>query len=356
MATIQQRKQADGKIRYTATIRLRVGGEDFRESRTFSAMAPAKAWIKAREDEIKQGGALASPIRKISIRKLIEDYLGEPGVSLGRSKEQHLKMMTTFDLAEKDAIGLTAATLIEHIRERRSRGTGPATVLNDLIWLRVVWRYAASHRIPVKRAVIDEATTFCKQERLVAKAKNRVRRPTSEELTKIGNWFLAKGERRSDAPPMYDVMWFAIYSCRRQDEICRMRLSDYDRERGTWLVRDVKHPQGSEGHHLEMRVTDRLKPVISAIERGFKRAPGDDRLVPIQSKTLSSYWTKQMHVINILDLHFHDLRHEGCSRLAEDGWTIPQIQQVSLHEGWSALQRYVHVPIRIASRAEWEAH
>ena len=45
--------------------------------------------------------------------------------------------------------------------------------------------------------------------------------------------------------------------------------------------------------------------------------------------------------LGIENLRFHDLRHEACTRLAEQGFTIPQLQQVSLHESWKCLQIYV---------------
>lgn len=48
-----------------------------------------------------------------------------------------------------------------------------------------------------------------------------------------------------------------------------------------------------------------------------------------------------MKLLGIDDLHIHDLRHEACSRLAEDGWTIPQLQSVSLHDSWASMQIYV---------------
>jgi hypothetical protein len=41
-------------------------------------------------------------------------------------------------------------------------------------------------------------------------------------------------------------------------------------------------------------------------------------------------------------LHFHDLRHEGISRLFEMGRTIPQAASVSGHRSWASLQRYSH--------------
>ena len=61
---------------------------------------------------------------------------------------------------------------------------------------------------------------------------------------------------------------------------------------------------------------------------------------------MGSEFRKACKLLGIDDLHFHDLRHEGCTRLAEKGMTIPQIQQVSLHDSWSSLERYVSVKVR----------
>ncbi|MBV6596110.1 integrase, partial [Acinetobacter baumannii] len=36
----------------------------------------------------------------------------------------------------------------------------------------------------------------------------------------------------------------------------------------------------------------------------------------------------------------------GCTRLAEQSFTIPEIQKVSLHDSWGSLQRYVSVKSR----------
>lgn len=47
--------------------------------------------------------------------------------------------------------------------------------------------------------------------------------------------------------------------------------------------------------------------------------------------------------LEIEDLHFHDLRHEGISRLFEIGYTIPRAASVSGHRSWSSLQRYSHI-------------
>jgi hypothetical protein len=57
-------------------------------------------------------------------------------------------------------------------------------------------------------------------------------------------------------------------------------------------------------------------------------------------------------MLGIVDLHFHDLRHEATSRLFEQEivdengrrkLSIPEVQQVTLHESWKTLQRYVNL-------------
>ena len=51
-----------------------------------------------------------------------------------------------------DSLG---TTLIDHVRQRRASGTGPATVSNDLNWLRCVLRAAASVKdLPVRADAI----------------------------------------------------------------------------------------------------------------------------------------------------------------------------------------------------------
>jgi integrase len=60
------------------------------------------------------------------------------------------------------------------------------------------------------------------------------------------------------------------------------------------------------------------------------------------AQTLKAF-TRACALLGIDDLHFHDLRHEGISRLFELGWTIPQVATVSSHRSWTSLKRYSHL-------------
>lgn len=349
MASIVARKGKSG-TRYTAQIRIhRQGRLIHSESETFNSRAAAKAWAASRETEIRSDphAAARSQHRTTTVGDLIRDYVRERNETdpLGRTKSHHLALLSRQAIADLPATRLSAADLISHVRSRRLAGTGAATVNNDLVWLRVVLRYARSAwGIPVDPHVVDDASETCARERLTAKSRRRDRRPTPDELRRISDWFRRPAARKQTrSPHMYLIMWAAIYSARRQDELCRMRLSDYDAQAKTWLIRDLKHPGGSAGHDAVMIVPDRLVPVVDAAIQEIRRDADDDRLFPYDPRTVSAAWTRAMHVLGIEDLRFHDLRHEACSRLAESGRTIPEIQQVSLHESWGSLQRYVQM-------------
>lgn len=43
------------------------------------------------------------------------------------------------------------------------------------------------------------------------------------------------------------------------------------------------------------------------------------------------------------DLCFHDLRHEATSRLFEQGYDIPEVAAVTLHESRNELKRYTQL-------------
>lgn len=47
--------------------------------------------------------------------------------------------------------------------------------------------------------------------------------------------------------------------------------------------------------------------------------------------------------MKIEDLRFHDLRHEGTSRLFEAGLSIERVALVTGHKDWRMLRRYTNL-------------
>ena len=58
---------------------------------------------------------------------------------------------------------------------------------------------------------------------------------------------------------------------------------------------------------------------------------------------MSNVFTRACQALRIDDLHFHDLRHEGTSRLFEAGFRIEQVSLVTGHKDWKMLRRYTHL-------------
>jgi hypothetical protein len=47
--------------------------------------------------------------------------------------------------------------------------------------------------------------------------------------------------------------------------------------------------------------------------------------------------------LGIINLHFHDMRHEATSRLFEAGLTIPEVALATGHKDWKQLARYANL-------------
>ncbi len=54
-------------------------------------------------------------------------------------------------------------------------------------------------------------------------------------------------------------------------------------------------------------------------------------------------WKALLKRCGIVDLRFHDLRHEAISRFVEKGLSLPEVALISGHRDYRMLQRYTHI-------------
>jgi len=350
MATILTRKRRDGGVSYTARIRLKHGPIIVHEeTKTFDGNVFKKKdverWAGAREQELHAPDALLGVKATMTLEQAIARYTKEYP-DWGRSKLSALAQLKKAKVAQMRLVDLRPQHLIDHVKERRASGTGPATTQNDLTWIRVVFKTARiAWQIPVKEETVDGALEHCREQRIVSRGNQRERRPTLAELTQLMDWF-GRGDGRLTIP-MSELMLFALFSARRQEEITLLRREDYDAKRKVILVRDAKHPRDPK---FSLRVS---VPEEAAIV--LERQPKGELFFPYNPKSIGADFTRACKMLGIEDLHFHDLRHEAASRLFELGWTIPQVAQVTGHRSWQNLQRYTHLsgPEPIDKYAKW---
>ncbi len=320
MATIRTRKRKDGSLAYLGEVRIKQDGKIIhRESKTFDRRAQAKAWAESRER--KHSKTLPGPKRpqgfeRATLKSVLQKYREDVSEvrPMGRSKTANILFLEKSEIARLVACDIKSSDIIAHVRGRRQNGAGPSTANNDIVWLRVILRYArAAWDVPFDLAAIDNACEVLKAEKLIAKARSRNRRPSSAELNALTGFF-EKRDQRSSSIPMNDIMWFAIHSARRQSEITNLLFTDNDEASQTGAVRDLKHP-------TERNRVRRFKYTPEAWEIVNRQDPGQSRAFPFDPRSIGSAFRQACKILEIPDLRFHDLRHEATSRLFEAGYS-----------------------------------
>lgn len=363
MGSIIPRKTARGETRYRAQIQVTRNGERLRsESKTFSRRALAKEWIRRREAELEQGEGLERhPSAEMTLGEGIKIYLEAVGDNFARSKNAQLGALVKRPIAEKRLIDLTTRDFIEHVHWRRAqpptpshpRGVGPSTLNADLIYLRLVMRYLQhALGLPISASVVSDAIDALRMNRVVGKSSKRERRPLADELRTLDGYLYRRWVSGRMSIPLWHLMWLAIYSGRREEEMTRLPRRRLDREHSVYAIEGgIKNPAGRKPIRVEARMPPGGWAVVDQILRDFPGKAG--MLLEYNPRSASAAWARACKMHDIVDLRFHDLRHEALSRLGEDGYTVPQIQQVSLHESWDSLRRYVNMPARRGERVEF---
>jgi integrase len=338
MGTIVARKRKDGTTGYTAQIVIKRSGKIVhRESQTFDRKQAATTWLGRREGELKSDGGLERAMRPaVSLADVIDRYVEETLSEIGRTKAQVLRAIKAYDIASMDVAKIASSDVVAFAREL-AKHRKPQTVSNYLSHLQAVfaiarpaWGYA------LDPLVMKDAFAVARRLGFTGGSEKRERRPTLAELDKLMTHFMGVETRRPGSIPMTVIIPFALFSTRRQEEITRITRADFEPEHTRVLVRDMKNPGQKIGNDVWCDLPEEAVAIASAM-------PTADRIFPYTTDAISAAFTRACKLLGIEDLHFHDLRHEGVSRLFEMGWGIPKVAGVSGHKSWSSLQRYSHI-------------
>lgn len=74
-----------------------------------------------------------------------------------------------------------------------------------------------------------------------------------------------------------------------------------------------------------------------------RQANTSEYIFPYNPRSICAAFTRACRVLGIVDLRFHDLRHEATSRLFERGYHIHEVAQFTLHESWNESRRYTNL-------------
>lgn len=336
MGTIIPRKRKDGSMGYMAQIAVRRDGEMHRETKTFDRKQAALIWIDKRETELsKPGGFERAKTVDPTLGEAIDRYIAESKKSMGRTKEQVLRTIKTMPIAEMRCSKIGSNDLVEFVGDI-GEGRTPQTVQNYLSHLAAIFAIARpAWGYPLDQQAMKDAMAVSKRLGMTSKSRHRERRPSLEEIAKLMAYFGDRQNRRPSSAPMHKIIAFALFSTRRLEEITRIAWADFDKDRV--MVRDMKNPGDKLGNNVWCDLPTEAVSIIESMPRD------DDRIFPYGADAISAAFTRACKTLAIDDLHFHDLRHEGVSRLFELSLNIPQVASVSGHRSWTSLKRYTHL-------------
>jgi integrase len=298
-------------------------------SRQFRTKAAAERWVRDTEDGIAAGTHKTA--KGLSLADAIDKFEKETGElkPISRTKAGNLNALRMGTAGEVKLEDLQPAHIIAHAN---ARTCGPATMAMELLFLGEVLEYAR-HAWGVKMGdPLKEARPVLRRAKRVGKSKERDRRLEGDEYERLHTYFLANKRM-----PMADLFAFAVASAMRQDEQMNLRWSELDTVKSLVLVRERKHPVTMKDEWVP------LLPEARAIVDRQPKVDGEDRIFPYHKDSVGRAFRDACEQLGIADLTWHDLRHEGISRLFEAGYRIEQVALVSGHKDWRSLKRYTNL-------------
>lgn len=299
--------------------------------KTFPTKKEAERWARQAEADLEAGRPVTVP-GGATVGDAIDAYRklrdsGRRGIAPG-SNEHYMLAHLDAGLGDVPVAALTPQRLAKFAKMRADDGAGPYTVNMEVSKLGTVLKYAAISLHATWGDPVGAARPLLEHLGLIGPGKARDRRPTPDELAALR----AKADTR-----LRDIIDLAIATCMRRGEIARIEWADIDREKRLITIRDRKHPRAKKGNHETIPL---LGDALDIIDR---QPRDDDRIFPVSPEWMSDAFLLACRVCGIEDLHLHDLRHEGISRLFEAGYTIEQVALVSGHRSWSQLRRYTQL-------------
>lgn len=325
MASIRQR---DGK--WQARVR-RHGFKPIEKS--FQSRQDAEKWARAIEREQDLGAYVCrTEAESTTLCQLIERYKQEvvPGF-----RGAHTEVGRLANIAS--AIGklsLTAITplVVASYRDQRLRSVTPSTVLRELQTLSAMLNHARREwAIPINNAV--EAIRRPSPNR----ARNRRLEPDEEAclmdaLESKGRNDRGQLQSGTRNPWIKPIVQLALETAMRRGELLSLRWKNVNLNNRTAYLPMTKNGEAR---------TIPLSSAAMAILQGMPRSI-DGRVFPITPNALKHAWERACEAAGIEDLHFHDLRHDAASRMAERLPNIIELAAVTGHKDVKMLARYYH--------------
>jgi integrase len=329
MSTVRQRGDS-----WQALVRISQGGLKHEETKSFPTERLAREWARAVELKVKDQGVPSRRLNVTTLGVLVDRYQkAREAVRPMRRAMHHELGQLAQELGDLKLDKIKVDTLTQWAMKRR-KVAGPATVLHNLATLRSIFSAAdPMFGLQLDVTLVPRAIKALSTLGAVAKGNSRSRRATQAEIDALVLEFKRTALYPSTVIPMEVIVPLAIAFPRRLGELTTMRWADW--KEGQMTLFETKNPVAPRTEVVP------VPPPAVAILNSLPKI--DELILPYKADSVSAAFDRGCVRTGIEDLHFHDLRHEGISRLFETGLTIPEVALISGHLSWNTLKRYTHL-------------
>ncbi|WP_101049067.1 site-specific integrase [Macromonas nakdongensis] len=347
-----------GEYQWRAKVRRKGFPE---QSRTFTYREDAEKWIRTVERELETSGFVdRREADKNTLGEVLRRYQREVTPTKKSATIESVKINVILKDAVLPKLKMSALTssAVASWRDRRLKEVGGATVNRDIDVLSAVLNHARREW----GIHVENPVPYIKRPE---KARARDRRFSAEEETYLLA-ALTGGERLADGtfskgarnPWLLPLVKLAIETAMRRGELLALTWENVDLERQTAHLPDTKNgeartvplstravailralPRADEDDQSTQRTGPVFETTAMALRKGFVRAVERAQ----EQYRADCKAAKRKPVASFLeDVHFHDTRHEGASRLAEKLSNVLELSAVTGHKDLRMLKRYYH--------------
>lgn len=288
---------------------------------TFDSKSDAERWARQTESEIDAGRFVSrTEAERTTFGEALARYEREVLPSLrGRAQDASIvRRLKKIPLAARPLALVRSADLAAYSAMLEAAGCAGNTIRIHLGLISRVFE-AAKRRWGMESLVNPVA--FAPRPRIAPGRDRRLRAGEEEKLLAA-----AAGDLRA-------AIVVAIETGLRRGELLRLRWDDIDLVARTAAIKQTK-----TGVPRVIPLAPRALETLTALPR----RPDGKVFGWRDDHSVTQAFERLCHKLGIVDLRWHDLRHEATSRLFERGLSIEKVAAVTGHKTWAMLRRYTH--------------
>uniref|UniRef100_A0A7C3LTR9 Site-specific integrase n=1 Tax=Leptospirillum ferriphilum TaxID=178606 RepID=A0A7C3LTR9_9BACT len=324
---------------YQWQVRVRKKGYPS-QTRTFNTKAGAEAWAATTESEMARGIFVSrKEAENTTLSEAIDRYIAEviPAKKQQRREKNRAIALQRYSLAKYSLASIQGKEIASFRDMREKGGASPNTIRLDLALISHLFSTA------IKEWGMTGLINPVQQIRKPKLPQGRDRRLRHGELERI--------IKASESPLLGELVRFALETAMRRSELARMVWNLVDLKKRTVTLPETKNgekrivPLSPEAVRILERIPRRLDGEVwgmepDSITQAFLRSVSRARAV--YEKECEEKGTK-LDPAFLVDLTFHDLRHEATSRLFEKGFNLMEVATITGHKTLQMLKRYTHL-------------